>query len=180
MKYLESFNENNSKEQITPELIAWIKDSFYDKIEIILNKYNQFENEINDIFESSWRPIFRLGIATKYRHEMLFKDESDLIINLEKDQEEIWRVVYACRGYESFLDLVNKMKDRYPLYTFESSYKIDSETAERINLNGNRYVKWFELIMSELFVNWNYRISIFNKHNKSVMIRTELRDFNKY
>ena len=153
-----------------PQLITWIRETFYNKIDLVKSGYSEFESKIDDMFDSSkWsNPTLQLGIASESSYECLFMAESNLIIDNVQDDQIIQSTIEVNSGAKRFMEKVRTMQTRkssphssiiyYPYYKIEHSYRVDNEIGKDVEKSESRYIRYCIKILSDIFPGW--RVSV--------------------
>lgn len=177
MKYLKLFESFDDDETDWVEVIEFMRNEFYDKIEFVKSGILEFEDRIDGVFSKQEYRIkennnclsqLQLGFASNSSRECLFMNECSLIINRCQDRNKIIRTIDGCHGIkrfkEEYIELIKNRKRKfsniiyYPYYKFEGNFNITKDVANENT--EERYVKWCNLILKDIFPGWKSYVQI--------------------
>jgi hypothetical protein len=174
MKHLTLFEEYNGGEVETNwvEVIQWLRNSYYNKIDFVKEGITEFEDRIDGVFnkhayndQNTSLSHLQFGIASDSSTQCLFMDECELIKSNNQNNEEIEKVIKSTHGEKGFLKLVERMKigrggyelkkGYYPYYKFEGSFQLDKDVFLEVSRNESRYQSWCNKLLKDIFPDWN-------------------------
>ena len=174
MKYIKLFESFDDDKTDWVEVIEFMRNEFYDKIEFVKSGMLEFEDRIDGVFNKQQYRIkdntpclsqLQLGFATETSYESFFMKECSLIINRCQDQEEIIKNIESCSGIERFKSKLKIIKNRrrknsywagsdtiyYPYYMDKDMEKENTE---------ERYIKWCNRILNDIFPGWKSYVQL--------------------
>ena len=180
MKHLTLFEEYNGEVDTNwVEVIQWLRNNYYNKIDFAKEGISEFEDRIDGVFNKHTYNAQNLslsqlqfGIASDSSTECLFMDECKLIRDNNQNNKEIEMVIKSAHGEKRFLELVERMKrggykssqiirnwkrsiKYYPYYKFEGSFQLDKDVFLEVSRNESRYRSWCNKLLKDIFPDWN-------------------------
>jgi len=173
MKHLTLFEEYNGGEVETNwvEVIQWLRNNYYNKIDFVKEGITEFEDRIDGVFnkhayngQNTSLSYLQFGIASDSSTQCLFMDECELIKSNNQNNKEIEKIIKSTHGEKIFLELVERMKrggyrsssiKYYPYYKFEGSFQLDKDVFLEVSRNESRYQSWCNKLLKDIFPDWN-------------------------
>ncbi len=179
---------DNKSGETWSEQIAWLHDSFFNKIDVVLGGSDELCDRLDGTLNRMKYGQLRLqlGISTGGSIECLFMDECKLIFDKEDNEESISNVIKQNSGFNRWDDKYERMKTgkvfrtdlsrRYfPYYKLEGSFNIDKDIGNHMQYKEGRYARWITKILEDIYPGFKVSSQIQHRHT-SCHVWLHLRD----